>query len=172
MRDASKGARTAGSMITERSVGERVELAGCEVSFEFSIPLGGVINLKPFAELGSFLRREGFDFALEFLKLGHRSNNNRSLSRSANAVQILDTRSRIENLKLDSIRRSRASSRVWAFQFAFGGARRARILSRRCLGRGVAASTGGGAVPSGVPVVTARSTAARSVLERVTKKRR
>ena len=47
---------------------------GRDVRFELLVPAGGVKVGEPAAELGEFRSREGGDFALDLLDLGHRRN--------------------------------------------------------------------------------------------------
>jgi hypothetical protein len=58
-------------VVSKCSVYKLIELTRGNVKFDLTIPLRGVVELKPLAECHSLLGREGFDFALEFLKLGH-----------------------------------------------------------------------------------------------------
>ena len=67
-------ARTAAAMLGEGLVSERVQLARPDVRLELLIPAGGVKVGEPAAELGELRSREGGDFALDLLDLGHRRN--------------------------------------------------------------------------------------------------
>ena len=58
-------------MISEGGVSQRVQLAGVNVGFELSIPLGGVEGGEPFPELSQLLGCEAADLALKLFDLCH-----------------------------------------------------------------------------------------------------
>ena len=67
-------ARPAAAMLGEGLVGERIQLARRDVRLELLVPAGGVKVGEPAAELRELRSREGGDFALDLLDLGHRPN--------------------------------------------------------------------------------------------------